>query len=57
MKSWARGCMFLALSVILVYINGWSLFSTNFLMAMLSVMVYFYQAMDLMRAVYAPEAK
>ena len=57
MKSWARGCMFLALSVILVYINGWSLFSTNFLMAMLSVMVYFYQAMDLMRTVYAPEAK
>ena len=49
--------MFLAMSVVLIYINGWSLMSSSFMMAMLSVMVYFYQAMDLMRVVYSPEAK
>ena len=55
MKSWAKGCMFLAMSVILLYINGWSLVSSDIMIVMLSVMVYFYQAMDLMRTVYSLE--
>ena len=46
--------MFLAMSVILIYVNG-GLISTSFLMSILSVAVYFYQCMDLIRAVYSPE--
>ena len=47
--------MFLAMSVILIYVNG-GLISTSFLMSILSVAVYLYQCMDLIRAVYSPEA-
>lgn len=54
MREWSKGAMFLAMSVILIYVNG-SLISTSFLMSILSVAVYFYQCMDLIRAVYSPE--
>ena len=54
MREWSKGAMFLAMSVILIYVNG-GLISTSFLMSILSVAVYFYQCMDLIRAVYSPE--
>lgn len=57
MRSWSRGIMFLAISVVLFYVNGFSLFSTSFVMTLVCVMVYFYQAMDAIRIAYSPEAK
>lgn len=49
---WSRGAMFLAISVILLYMNGWQLFTTNVVMYLVSLAVYFYQALDIFRYVY-----
>lgn len=57
LRSWSKGLMFLALTVILFYVNGMTLIPTSFLMSMVCVLVYLYQAMDLFRVVYSSEAK
>ncbi len=57
LRQWSRGCMFLALGLLMWYFNGWSFVSTSFLMAMMSIAVFFYQAMDVLRAAYAPEGR
>lgn len=54
LKDWSKGAMFLAMSVILFYING-GFMPTTMLMSILSIAVYFYQCMDLIRVVYSPE--
>ena len=54
LKDWSKGAMFLAMSVILFYING-GFIPTTMLMSILSIAVYFYQCMDLIRVVYSPE--
>lgn len=57
LKSWARGLMFLALTAIMFYVNGMSLFPTSFMLSLISVAIYFYQAMDIVRVIYAPEVR
>ena len=55
LKSWSKGLMFLALTAVLFYVNGMTLFPSSFMMSMVCVLVYFYQAMDLFKVVYSPE--
>lgn len=56
LKEWSKGIMFLAMSAILFYING-GLIAQSMLMSLLSVAVYFYQCMDLIRVAYSPEVR
>ena len=55
LRSYSRGVMFLVLSVVIWYLNGWSLFGSDFVMVMLTVLVYFYQAIDVTRVAMTPE--
>lgn len=54
MKKYSRGCMFLGISLILWYLNGWQLSSSNMTVMILDLLVFFYQSMDIFRVVYAP---
>ena len=56
LKEWSKGIMFLAMSAILFYVNG-GLIAESMLMSLLSVAVYFYQCMDLIRVAYSPEVR
>ena len=55
MRQWSRGLMFLAMSLVIWYLCGWTFYSEDLLVTILSVMVFFYQAMDIFRVVYSPE--
>ena len=44
--------MFLVMTAVLWYLNGWQLFSQSFLVSVLSITLFFYQALDLMRHIY-----
>lgn len=55
LKGYARGAMFLVLSLIIWYLNGWSLFSGDFLIMLLTIAVYFYQVIDVSRVAMTPE--
>lgn len=57
LKQWSKGAMFLAITVILLFVNGWSLFPQNLWISMLSLAVFFYQLMDMMRMVYTTEVR
>ncbi len=57
LKQYSRGLMFLAMSLIIWYVNGWQLFGSSFMMRMVAIMVYFYQGMDLLRYLNSPEVK
>ena len=52
LKQWSRGAMFIALTVIILYMNGWQLFSSNIMIYLITLAVYMYQAMDIFRYVY-----
>ncbi len=54
MKRYSRGAMFLAMSLILWYLNGWHLSSANLTVMILDILVFFYQSLDIMRVVYGP---
>lgn len=55
LKEYARGVMFLLMSAIIWYLNDFQLFGGSLIVVLLSVMVYFYQAIDIMKYAYAPE--
>lgn len=57
MRSYARGAMFLVISLVVWYLNDWSIYSSSILLMILEVAVFFYQVMDLSRIVYSPEDK
>ncbi len=57
LKEWSKGIMFLVISLVLFYVNGFSLYSSTFLMSILCVEVYFFQVMDLFRVAYSSEVK
>lgn len=57
LKEWSRGIMFLVITVVLWYINGWSFVNTNFVVTIIDLLVYVYQAMDILRLAYKPEDK
>lgn len=57
LKSWSKGFMFIALTLIMFYVNGMSLMPTSLVLSFISVAIYFYQAMDLVRVMYVPEVK
>ncbi len=57
LREWSKGISFLVISLVLFYVNGFSLYSSTFLMSMLCVAVYFFQVMDLFRVAYSLEAK
>ena len=57
MKEWSRGFMFLAISVIIWFLNGWSFTSDSFFVMILSVAVFFFQASDVIRIIYKPEGR
>ncbi len=52
MKQYSRGLMFLGISLVLWYLNGWSFTNTSLLLTVLDICVFFYQCMDLFRYVY-----
>ncbi len=52
LKQYSRGVMFLVMTAVLWYLNGWQLFSQSFLVSVLSITLFFYQALDLMRHIY-----
>ena len=55
LKQWSKGIMFLAISVVVWYVNGWSMFSSNLMMSLISILVFIYQLNDVSRAMFAPE--
>lgn len=52
MRQWSKGVMFLAISLILFYVNGGSFMPVNFAMTLVGWVVFFYHCMDIFRAVY-----
>lgn len=56
MRSWSRGAMYLAISAVLWYVDPWP-FGSNMMIMVISVMVYMFQAFDVFRLIYSPEAK
>lgn len=57
MKQWSRGAMFLCMSLVIWYVNGGSMFSSNLLMSMVSILVFIYQLNDISRVIFSPEGK
>lgn len=57
MRKWSRGLMFMAMGLIIWYINGWQLASSSSLVMILNIAVFFYQAIDITRIIYSPEDK
>lgn len=55
MKQWARGVMFLAISLVVWFINGWAMFSSNIMISVLSIVLFIYQLNDISRVIFAPE--
>ena len=55
MRNWSKGLMYLAISVIIWYMCGWTFVSSNLMITLLSVAVFFFQAMDIFRIIYTPE--
>ena len=56
MRNWSRGIMFLIISAVLWYLSPFG-FGDNFVVMILSIMVFFYQAMDILNIIYRPEEK
>ncbi len=56
-KSYARGVSFLLISLVMWYINGWSFMPESFWMVLLELLIYFYQAMDIMRVIAMGSAR
>lgn len=52
MRKYSRGAMFLVMSLVLWYLNGWKLYGDSMFLMILDVAIYFYQAMDLLRITY-----
>jgi len=55
LKQWSKGVMFLAISVVVWYVNGWSMFSSSLMMSLISIFIFIYQLNDVSRAMFAPE--
>ncbi len=55
--KWSRGCMFLVMSAVMWYINGWQLASSNYFILLLNLLLFFFQISDIMRLAYSPEDK
>ena len=55
LKSYIRGIMFIVMGVVIWYLNGWNLFGGGFTVTLLTVAVYFYQAIDVTRVAMTPE--
>ena len=55
LKSYIRGVMFIVMGVVIWYLNGWNLFGGGFTVPLLTVAVYFYQAIDVARVAMTPE--
>ncbi len=55
LKNYARGMMFLVIGIVIMYINGWQLFSTSFFISVIHIGMYLYQCMDIMHLAYSPE--
>lgn len=53
MKQYSRGIMFLCISLVLWYLNGWSVVNQSLFLSIVSIGVFFYHCMDLMRVVYS----
>lgn len=57
MRSYARGAMFLVMSLVVWYLSGWSLYGGGMLVMLLSLALYLYQCFDVMRVAFTPEGK
>ncbi|MDO5861248.1 MAG: zinc ribbon domain-containing protein [Thermoplasmata archaeon] len=57
LKQYARGAMFLVMTLVLWFLNDWSWRASSVFTMFLDVAVYFYQCMDILRYAYAPEEK
>lgn len=57
LRSYSRGAMFLLISLVIWYLNGWSIMSSSMLFLLLEIMVFFYQTMDVVRIAYSPEGR
>lgn len=57
LKKWSRGLMFLAMGMVIFYIDPHFLSSSSFLTMVLRMMLFMYQSLDLLSLVYAPEGK
>lgn len=57
MRDWAKGIMFLCMSAVLWYICGWTFSSSNLMITLVSILVFFYQLNDISRLIFSPEAK
>lgn len=55
LKKYSRAAMFLVISLVLWYLNGWTWASTSILTLVLDFVIYFYQCMDILRVAYSPE--
>jgi|GEM_PF-5295011 len=49
--------MFLVMSAVMWYINGWQLASSNYFILLLNLLLFFFQISDIMRLAYSPEDK
>ncbi len=57
LKQYSRGVMFLGISLVLWYLNGWQMFADVFLLRMVDIMMFFYQGMDVMSYINDPEVR
>ncbi len=55
LKEWSRGSMFVAITAVIWYLNGWQLSNSSFLVMVVVLGMYMYQAMDILRLAYSPE--
>lgn len=57
LKQYSRGVMFLIMSLVLWYLNGWNITNQNLFLSIVSIGLFIYQGMDLMRVVYSQEGR
>lgn len=57
LRQYSRGIMFLVISVVLWYLGGWKPFPSSLLLTVLTICVFFYQAMDILRLSYTREGR